>query len=271
MPGKVLLGACFLGLVCLAAALAPWISCYDPTATCLDSIGEPPSCRHPFGTDDLGRDVLSRCLYGARVSLLVAFAVASLATVLGVAAGLAAGYRGGVLDALLMRCVDAFNSLPNIVVYVALLAFLRPGLLNVVLVLALTGWTATARVVRSETLSLREREFVLVARALGASGGYLVLFHILPNLTAPALVAATFSVAQAILAESTLSFLGLGIPPHEPSWGNIIMEAMDDLMVGVWWTFFFPSLAIIATVLAVNFLGEGLQEMLGEGRGSGKF
>ncbi|NPV28136.1 MAG: ABC transporter permease [Firmicutes bacterium] len=268
MPKRAVFGACFLCLVCLLAAFAPLISPGDPTATSLDRASQAPSFRHPFGTDDLGGDVLSRCLYGARVSLLVGFLVAVITTVLGVAIGLVSGYWGGILDNILMRCVDIFNSLPNIVVYIVLLAYFKPGLANVVLVLALTGWTATARVIRSETLSLREREFVLAARALGASRGYLIFFHILPNVVAPMLVAATFSVAHAILAESTLSFLGLGIPPHEPSWGNIIMEEMDDLMAGVWWTVFFPGLALISTVLAVNSLGEGLKEMLEAGRGA---
>lgn len=268
MSKKVIVSAGFLCLVCLAAVLAPYVSSGDPTATSLSCANQPPSFSHPFGTDDLGRDVWSRCLYGARVSLLVGFFVALITTLVGVTTGLVSGYCGGILDEILMRCVDIFNSLPNIVVYIVLLAYFKPGLANVVLVLALTGWTATARVIRSETLSLREREFVLAARALGASRGYLIFFHILPNVVAPMLVAATFSVAHAILAESTLSFLGLGIPPHEPSWGNIIMEEMDDLMAGVWWTVFFPGLALISTVLAVNSLGEGLKEMLEAGRGA---
>ncbi|MDH7576846.1 MAG: ABC transporter permease [Bacillota bacterium] len=268
MPKKALLGACFLCLVCLAAAFAPLISPDDPTATSLDRASQAPSSRHPFGTDDLGRDVLSRCLYGARVSLLVGFFVALITTLVGITTGLVSGYCGGILDGVLMRCVDTFNSLPNLVVSIVILAFFKPGLFNVVLVLALTGWTATARVIRSETLSLREREFVLAARALGAPRWYLIIFHILPNVIAAVLVAATFSVASAIMAESTLSFLGLGIPPHEPSWGNIIMEEMDDLVAGVWWTVFFPGVVIITTVLAVNSLGEGLKEMLEAGRGA---
>lgn len=269
MSKKVIVSACFLCLVCLAAVLAPYVSSDDPTATSLSCAGQPPSFRHPFGTDDLGRDVWSRCLYGARVSLLVGFFVALITTLVGGTIGLVSGYCGGILDEILMRCVDTFNSLPNLVVSIVVLAFFKPGLFNVVLVLALTGWTATARVIRSETLSLREREFVLAARALGAPKWYLIIFHILPNVIAAALVAATFSVASAIMAESTLSFLGLGIPPHEPSWGNIIMEEMDDLMAGVWWTVFFPGMVIISTVLAVNFLGEGLKEMLESGGGTG--
>ncbi len=268
MLKKFVFGACFLFLVLLLAVFAPLISPDDPGKVCLTRVSQAPSWEHPFGTDDLGRDVLSRCLYGARVSLVVGFLVAAITTVLGVTIGLISGYWGGTLDNILMRCVDVFNSLPDIVVYIVLLAFLKPGFFSVVLVLALTGWTATARVIRSETLTLREREFVLAAKALGATGWYLVIFHILPNVLAPALVAATFSVAQAVLAESTLSFLGLGIPPHQPSWGNIIMEEMDDLMVGVWWTVLFPGLAIILTVLAVNFLGEGLKEMFEAGRGA---
>ncbi len=267
MNKKLYAGTCFLSLVIFLAILAPYLCAYHPVDTSLGDAVLPPSREHLFGTDDLGRDVFSRCVYGARVSLAVGFSVALLTTAIGVVVGLVCGYSGGLIDNVLMRVVDTLNSLPNIILSIVILAFFKPGIFNVIAALAFTSWTATARVVRSETLSLKTREFVLAARALGAPDAYLIFFHLLPNVLAPALVAATFSVAHAILAEATLSFLGLGIPPHEPSWGNIMMEEMDDLLVGVWWTVFFPGALIVSTVLAVNFLGEGLKDALEPGRG----
>ncbi|MCL6611760.1 MAG: ABC transporter permease [Peptococcaceae bacterium] len=267
MNKKAYAGACFLSLVVLIAVLAPHICNYHPVDTSLGDASLPPSREHLFGTDDLGRDVFCRCVFGARVSLAVAFSVALITTAVGVAVGLVCGYTGGLVDNILMRAVDILNSLPNIIISIVILAFLKPGIFNVLAVLAFTGWTATARVVRSEAFSLKTREFVLAARALGAPDAHIIFLHLLPNVLAPALVAATFSVAHAILAEATLSFLGLGIPPHEPSWGNIMMEEMDDLMVGVWWTVFFPGVLVVSTVLAVNFLGEGLKDALETGKG----
>jgi len=263
---KLYAGAFFLSLVIFLAICAPYVCTDHPVDTSLGEAGLPPSREHLFGTDDLGRDVFSRCVYGARVSLAVGFAVALFTTAIGVVTGLICGYSGGLLDNVLMRLVDTLNSLPNIILAIVILAFFKPGIFNVIAVLALTGWTATARIVRAETLSLKTREFVLAARALGAPNAYLIFFHLLPSVLAPALVAATFNVAHAILAEATLSFLGLGIPPHEPSWGNIVMEEMDDLLVGVWWTVFFPGVLIVSTVLAVNFLGEGLKDVFEPGR-----
>jgi len=219
------------------------------------------SWAHPLGTDTLGRDVVSRLLYGARVSLSVGFSAVILAGTLGVALGLVSGYYGGRLDDALMRLGDVQLAFPALVLAIAVLAVVGSGLGNVVLVLGVTGWVTYARIARGETLSLRHREFVEGARALGARDTAILWRHVLPNVLPSITVVATFSVARTIIAEASLSFLGLGIPPPAPSWGAMLDEGRNYLTTG-WWLALFPGLAILAVVLGINVVGDWLRDTL---------
>jgi peptide/nickel transport system permease protein len=261
-----------LGLLVVAAtvglaALAPVLAPADPVRNSLLDRLTPPawvqggSANRPLGTDTLGRDVTSRLLYGARVSLVVGFSAVLLAGAVGVALGLLAGYYRGRLDDVLMRLGDIQLAFPVLVLAVAVLAVLGASLLNVVLVLGATGWITYARVVRGEVLSLREREFVAAARALGAGDGHILVKHLLPNVLPPITVVATFSVARTIIAEASLSFLGLGIPAPDPSWGAMLDEGRNYITTG-WWLALFPGLAILVLVLGINLVGDWLRDLL---------
>ncbi|MBZ5639287.1 MAG: ABC transporter permease [Acidobacteriia bacterium] len=217
--------------------------------------------RFSLGTDGFGRDLLSRLLYGARVSLLVSLLAALLSVTIGAAAGLAAGLLGGVADGLLMRVADVFLSVPRLFFLLLLVALYGPSLSGTVLVLAATSWMAAARLVRAEILSLRERDFVRAAEAAGASRARLALLHLLPGAAAPLLVEGTLRVASTLLLESSLSYLGLGVPRPMPSWGNLIADGRDTLL-GAWWIATLPGFAIAATVLAVHAVGEGLRDRI---------
>ena len=221
----------------------------------------PPSPAHLLGTDTLGRDVLSRVIYGARISLLVGFVAVGLATLIGVLVGALAGYYGGVVDAVLMRLVDLMLCFPTLFLILAVIAVLGPSIWNIMVVIGVTGWMGVARLVRAEFLSLREREFVVAARALGASDARLIWRHLLPNALTPVMVSATLGVAGAILTESALSFLGLGVQAPTPSWGNILTMGKDNLEIA-WWLSVFPGLAILVTVMSYNLLGEGIREAI---------
>ncbi|WCB45957.1 ABC transporter permease [Nitratidesulfovibrio vulgaris] len=255
------IGFAIVGSMSLLALLAPWIAPYDPTALHLDTILSGPSATHLLGTDALGRDVLSRLLYGARVSLWVGFVSVGIAVAIGLAVGLVAGYFGGIIDELAMRLVDIMLCFPSFFLILAVIAFLEPSLGNIMAVIGLTSWMGVARLVRAETLSLREREFVAAARLAGAGRTRIILTHILPNAMAPVLVSATLGVAGAILTESALSFLGLGVQPPDPSWGNMLLEGKDVLEIAPWMSLF-PGLAILVTVLGYNLLGESLRDFL---------
>ena len=244
-----------------AALLAPWISPHDPTALDLTAILQPPSSAHPLGTDALGRDVLARMLHGARVSLWVGFVSVGISVAIGLALGLAAGYFGGLADELIMRCVDIMLCFPSFFLILAVIAFLEPSLLNIMAVIGLTSWMGVARLVRAETLSLRERDFIAAARLAGAGPVRILSLHVLPNAVAPVLVSATLGVAGAILTESALSFLGLGVQPPMPSWGNMLLEGKDVLEIAPWLSVF-PGCAILLTVLGYNLLGESLRDLL---------
>ena len=251
------------GLAVGAPALAP----ADPVRNSLLDRLTPPmwldggSARHPLGTDTLGRDVASRLLHGARISLVVGLAAVAVAGTVGVALGLLSGYYRGWIDDVLMRVGDVQLAFPVLLLGVALLAVLGPGELNLILVLGVSGWITYARIVRGETLSLKEREFVEAARALGARDRYLLARHILPNVLPPITVVATFSVARVIIAEASLSFLGLGIPPPTPSWGAMLDEGRNYITTG-WWLAFFPGLAILLLVLGINLVGDWLRDLL---------
>jgi len=249
-----------LGLFAVAL-LARWLAPYDPDFIDLKQVLMPPSPAHLLGTDTLGRDVLSRIIFGARVSLLVGFVAVGIATLIGLLVGALAGYYGGVLDQILMRLVDLMLCFPTIFLILAVIAVLGPSIWNIVAVIGLTGWMGVARLVRAEFLSLREREFVVAARALGASDVRLIWRHLLPNALTPVMVSATLGVAGAILVESSLSFLGLGVQPPTPSWGNMLTMGKDNIEIA-WWLSVFPGLAILVTVMSYNLLGEGIREAI---------
>lgn len=244
-----------------AAILAPWIAPYDPTALHLDHILQPPSPVFPLGTDALGRDVLSRLLYGGRVSLWVGFVAVGISASIGLVLGLVSGYFGSWVDECVMRGVDVMLCFPSFFLILAVIAFLEPNLVNIMIVIGLTSWMGVARLVRAETLSLRQRDFVAAAQLAGAGLARILCVHVLPNAMAPVLVSATLGVAGAILTESSLSFLGLGVQPPTASWGNMLMEGKNVLEIAPWMSFY-PGTAILLTVLGYNLLGESLRDML---------
>jgi len=250
-------------VVCLAslALLAPVISPRDPNRLDVKRILDAPSKAHPLGTDQLGRDVLSRMLYGARVSLAVGFVSVGIAAAIGIVLGSLAGYHGGTTDAMVMRLVDLMLVFPRFFLLLAVLAFLRPSIWTIMTVIGLTGWMSVARLVRAEFLSLKEREFVLWSQSIGATAFRIIWRHILPNAIAPVLVAMTLGIPAAILTESGLSFLGLGVQPPHATWGNILNEGKDAIEIG-WWLSVYPGLAILVTVLSYNLLGEGIRDAL---------
>ena len=259
--GLLWLGLVIVCLMSLAAILAPWLSTHDPLQLNLDAILVPPGPEHFFGTDTLGRDVFSRMLYGARVSLWVGFVSVGISVCIGMSLGLIAGYFRGLADECIMRFVDVMLCFPSFFLILAVIAFLEPSLANIMIVIGLTSWMGVARLVRAETLSLRERDFVLAARLAGAGSPRILLRHILPNALAPVLVSATLGIAGAILVESSLSFLGIGVQHPLPSWGNILIEGKQTLGIA-WWLSVIPGLAILLTVLGYNLLGEGLRDLL---------
>jgi peptide/nickel transport system permease protein len=253
-------GVVVLILVALAV-LAPVLAPRDPNRPDIKSILAEPSRSHPLGTDQLGRDVFSRMLYGARVSLAVGFVSVGIATVIGLVLGSIAGYNGGLVDGFVMRLVDLMLVFPRFFLLLAVLAFLKPSIWTIMAVIGLTGWMGVTRLVRAEFLSLKEREFVVWSHAIGATGFRVVWRHILPNAMAPVLVAMTLGIPAAILTESGLSFLGLGVQPPYATWGNILNEGKDTIEIG-WWLSFYPGVAILLTVLSYNLLGEGIRDAL---------
>lgn len=245
----------------IISVAAPVISPYDPAEIDIKQILMEPSHGHIFGTDQLGRDVLSRMIWGSRISLKVGFVAVGIATTIGIAFGAISGYYGGWIDNIMMRFVDIMLCFPAFFLILAVIAFLEPSIWNIMVVIGITGWMGIARLVRAEFLSLKEREFVLSARALGASDMRIIFRHILPNAMAPIIVSATLGVAGAILTESALSFLGIGVQPPTPSWGNILTAGKDNIEIA-WWLSLFPGLAILLTVLGYNLLGEGIRDSL---------
>jgi len=234
---------------------------YDPGAPQLEAKLQPPSLRHPLGTDNLGRDVATRMLHGTRISLTVGFVAVGVAVTIGVLVGSTAGYFGGVVDAVLMRLVDMVMCFPTFFLILTVVALLEPNIYNIVIVIGLTSWTGTARLVRAEFLSLRERDFVLAARAAGLGHARIIFRHILPNALAPVAVSAVLGIAGAILTEAALSFLGFGVPPPAPTWGNILADGKNYIF-DAWWLVVFPGVAIFVTTLAFYLLGEGMREAL---------
>ena len=244
----------------IIAALLPLLT-LSPEVVDLRAVRQPPSAAHPLGTDLIGRDVLSRVVNGARTSLAVGILAVCLYVVIGTLLGALAGYVGGWLDHVVMRLVDIVLSVPLLLMVIVFVSVVGPGLLSVVTVIGLLGWPGTARLVRGQFLSLRQEEFVVAARVVGASAPRIVLQHLLPNALAPLTVLATFGVASAILLEASLSFLGLGVRPPTPSWGNILNDAQSPTVLSdMPWLWLSPGLAIAITVLAVNFIGDGIRD-----------
>ncbi|WP_342492466.1 oligopeptide ABC transporter permease [Bacillus sp. FSL M7-0003] len=256
-------GSVILLIIIFSAIFAPVIAPYAPEHQDLLKRLQPPSAEHFMGTDKFGRDIFSRVLYGARVSLLVGFVSVVGAITIGTVVGAVAGYFKGFVDSLLMRFVDVVLSIPDIFLLITLVTIFKPGIDKLILIFALTGWTTTARLIRSEFLSLRTREFVLAARTIGTKNHVIIFSHILPNCIGPIIVSATLKVGSVILAESTLSYLGFGIQPPTASWGNMLQDAQNfSIMVQAWWYPLFPGLLILLTVLCFNFLGDGLRDAL---------
>ncbi len=254
-------GLAIIGSILLLALLAPLIAPFDPDAIDVKAILLAPSAAHWMGTDGLGRDVFSRMLFGARISLLVGFVAVGIATAIGILLGAIAGFYRGWVDVVIMRLVDVMLSIPTFFLILAVIAFLTPSIWNIMIVIGLTSWMGVTRLVRAEFLSLREREFVLSAQTLGAKNLRLIFRHLLPNSLTPIIVSFVLGVASAVLIESGLSFLGLGVQPPQASWGNILTDGKEYIQFG-WWLSLFPGLAILLTVLGYNLLGEGLRDAL---------
>jgi peptide/nickel transport system permease protein len=256
-----LTGFVIIATILLLALFAPFIAPYDPDAIDVKAILISPSSAHLMGTDGLGRDVFSRMLFGARISLLVGIVAVGIATLIGVVLGAIAGYYRGWVDIVIMRLVDVMLSIPTFFLILAVIAFLTPSIWNIMIVIGLTSWMGVTRLVRAEFLSLRGREFVMAAQTLGAKDGRLIFTHLLPNSLTPVIVSSVLGVASAVLVESGLSFLGLGVQAPQASWGNILTDGKEYIQFA-WWLSLFPGLAILITVLGYNLLGEGLRDAL---------
>jgi peptide/nickel transport system permease protein len=255
-------GVVLLAVFVLCATFAPWLAPHDPAQLDLSARLLPLGHGHWFGTDELGRDILSRTLYGARISLKVSVSVVFFSLGAGLIAGLAAGFYGGWPDTVInIYVTNAFLALPGILLAIALVAFLGPGLFNLILALSISGWVGYARLVRAQVMAVKEREYVEAARALGATDVRVVLRHILPNIVQPVLVQAAIGMAGAVLAEATLSFLGLGIPPPAPSWGSMLNDGRSHLFDAPH-VVVFPAAAVMLAVLSFNFIGDALRDVL---------
>ncbi len=256
-----ILGFSIVLVMALLALFAPLIAPFDPNA--IDPIAalEAPSALHPLGTDDLGRDLFSRMLYGARISLLVGFVAVSISSFIGSIIGLISGYFGGIIDEIMMRFVDIMLCFPSFFLILAVITFLEPNIFTIMSVIGLTSWMGVARLVRAETLSMKQREFISATKLSGSSSLRILIIHILPNVLAPVLVSMTLGIAGAILVESSLSFLGIGVQPPDASWGNILLEGKNVLELAPWISLY-PGIAIVITVLGYNLLGEALRDWL---------
>lgn len=259
MNAKIISGLIVIIFLCVIAVFAPFLAKHEPNKIVIDEVLLGPSANHLLGTDQLGRDLFSRMLYGARISLLVGIVAVGISCLVGLFLGSLAGFFAGPIDSIVMRFVDIMLCFPAFFLILSVVAILEPSITNIMCIIGLTSWMGIARLVRAEILSLKEREFILAARALGVSNLKIITRHLIPNALGPVIVNATLSVAGAILLESSLSFLGLGVQPPNPSWGNILAESKSTLGAA-WWLSLFPGLAILITVLGFNLLGEGLRE-----------
>jgi peptide/nickel transport system permease protein len=258
-----LLSIIILSLFIVASILAPLIAPYEIDEIDLDNIEEPPSSEHLLGTDDLGRDVLSRILFGGRVSLTVGIVASIMQITIGVSLGAIAGYFGGIVDSIIMRVVDIIMCFPFFIIAIAMAAVLGPSMNNIIIIVGVLYWTRVARIVRAEVLSLKEREYIEAAKAFGLNPWEIIKNHILPNVMAPVLVYATLAIANGILTEASLSFLGMGVKPTIPSWGNMLSAAQSmRILKSKWWMWMPPGTMVLLTVLSINFLGDGLRDAL---------
>jgi len=260
-------GAVIIAVATIFAVFAPWIAPHDPSLQNLAAAFKPPSWlaggSHDYllGTDDLGRDIFSRIVWGARVAGIVGLSAVAIGGIIGVGLGILAGYFGGLLDDVIGRIADIQFAFPSVLLAIAVVGVVGPSLLTVIFTIGITGWVQYVRVVRAETLSLRERDFVQAAVATGASLPRILFFHVLPNVGSSVTVLATFGIARAIILESALSFLALGVPPDVPSWGTMLADGRQFLDTA-WWLGLFPGVAIFLTVLGVNLFGDGLRDAL---------
>lgn len=259
----ILIGTSILITLIIVSFIGPLFIKQDISSVDLYNISSPPSGEHLLGTDDLGRDVLARLLYGGRVSLLVGVFATMLQVMIGTILGVLAGYFGGVIDAIIMRIVDIVMCFPFFIVAIALAAIVGPSVVNLIIIIAILSWTDIARIVRAEVLSIKERDFIMASKAIGFNNLDIILKHIIPNVLSSILVATTLSMATAILMEASLSFLGMGVKPPMPSWGNMLTAAQNmRTLSSEWWLWIPPGFMIIISVLAINFLGEGLRRKL---------
>ena len=260
-----LFGGIIVALLLVAAIFAPWLARHDPTVQNLSLARLPPVWAHGgnsaywLGTDELGRDVLARIIFGARLSAIVAFSVVVIGSVFGVTLGLISGYVGGIIDDVIMRIADVQLAFPYVLLAIAVIGVIGANLITIIAVIGITSWVQYVRVVRAEVLTLREREFVQAARAVGCTARRIIFRHVLPNIVSSVTVIGTFELARAIIFEAALSFLGLGVPPQVPSWGNMLAEGRQYLDTA-WWMGTFPGLAIMITVMGINVLGDGLRD-----------
>jgi len=257
----LILGAIIVLFFIFIAIFAPLITSYDPEEIDMLNIFIPPDAEHLFGTDELGRDLFTRVIYGSRISLFVGFIAVGISVTIGLVLGLIAGYYRRFIDSLIMRFTDIMLSFPTFFLILAVIAFLKPSIVNVMIVIGLTGWMGVTRLVRAETLSIVNRDYIISAKISGISSRKILFKHILLNVISPVFVIATLSMSGAILTESSLSFLGLGVQPPTPSWGNILTSGKDNIIFA-WWISLFPGLAILLTALGYNLLGEGLRDYL---------
>jgi peptide/nickel transport system permease protein len=258
-----LVGALILLVLTAGAVAAPVIAANDPYKVDISAYRTGPAANHPLGTDSSGRDVFSRLLYAGRVSLSVGLVAVAIYTLIGVILGAFSGFYGGWLDSFVMRLADIVLSFPALILIITIVSVLGPSIYNIMIVIGLLGWPPIARIVRALFLSLREREFVLASRTVGASNGRIIFRHMLPNALAPVIVAATFGIANAILLEAGLSFLGLGVQPPTPSWGNMLKDAQSlTVLESMPWLWIPPGTMIALAVLSINFLGDGLRDAL---------
>ena len=256
------IGVAGLALFVLAALAAPLVAPYDPVALDLAATLQPPSAAHWFGTDHLGRDLLSRVIWAARIDLQIGFVGVAVPLVIGSLVGLFAGYLGGWTDAAIGRVVDVVIAFPFLVLVIAIVAMLGPGLVNLYIAISAVSWVLYARIVRGETLAIRQREYVMAAESLGFAPLRIMLRHVLPNVLGPVMVLATIQVATAIITEATLSFLGVGVPPTSPSLGTLISIGNQYLFSGEWWITVFPGAMLVLIALSVNLLGDWLRDAL---------
>jgi peptide/nickel transport system permease protein len=255
------ISAVYLILLVIAALLAPVLAPYDPLAADFTQIRRPPSAAHWFGTDEIGRDVFTRVLYGARISLFVGFTVQMLATLLGGTLGLVAGFFGGLADMIIMRLVDVMYAIPPFLFAVFMVSLLKPDMWSVMLTLTLSSWPFSARLMRAQVLSFKEQDSVMAARALGAKDRRIMLAHVLPNSLTPIIIQFTLGIATVVMAEAGLSFLGIGIRPPNPTWGGMISKAREYIRTDLHMTLF-PAIALGLTMIAVNYLGDGLRDAM---------